>query len=305
MKTPMTRFTLGRGSQRVWLAQLAALLALLTTVSAASARVWSADRTAGGSLVDVQLLVKGGTAALYTRPGAWNRWYFEAFRGRGYAIRVRNTTGERIGVLIAVDGLNVVNGERSRLSGGEPMYVLDPWETATIHGWRSSLSDVRKFVFVDEERSYASRTDQANGDMGWLRVLAFRENRPWPEARFKLNERDARGSVDRGRAGAQAPSAPQGADKAGRVEIEKSAPRDMARMAPETQESTPGTGWGEQRYDPVQRVWFQPEGSARDHLVFRYEYESGLRALGIHPRQRDRVWERERGELGFAQPPRH
>ena len=32
-------------------------------------------------------------------------------------------------------------------------------------------------------------------------------------------------------------------------------------------------------------------------------YASGLRALGIIPR-RARVWERERGELGFAQPPR-
>jgi len=39
--------------------------------------------------------------------------------------------------------------------------------------------------------------------------------------------------------------------------------------------------------------------------VFRYEYASGLRALGIRPvRYRDRLWEREHGDLGFALPPR-
>jgi hypothetical protein len=48
-----------------------------------------------------------------------------------------------------------------------------------------------------------------------------------------------------------------------------------------------------------------PEPVATDQLVFRYEYASGLRALGIEPRSsRDRLWERDRGELGFAQPPR-
>ena len=57
------------------------------------------------------------------------------------------------------------------------MYVLDPYEGAVIRGWRTSLDDVRQFVFVDEERSYAERTGQANGDMGWIRVLSFQRDR--------------------------------------------------------------------------------------------------------------------------------
>ena len=40
-----------------------------------------------------------------------------------------------------------------------------------------------------------------------------------------------------------------------------------------------------------------------DQIVLRYEYASGLRALGINL-QRNRLWDRERGELGFAQPPK-
>ena len=53
------------------------------------------------------------------------------------------------------------------------------------------------------------------------------------------------------------------------------------------------------RFDAVAR--------ASDQLVLRYEYESGLRALGIVPMQgddRDRLMERERGQVGFARPPR-
>jgi len=91
----------------------------------------------------------------------------------------------------------------------------------------------------------------------------------------------------------ESPSKPQGANK--------TMARDEAPSAP----SVPGTGWGEKRHDPVRRVWFVPESVATDHLVFRYEYASGLRALGIEPRSwRDRLWERDRGELGFARPPR-
>src|SRR6266850_1194209 len=104
--------------------------------------------TANGDLVDVQVQVAGNTAPLYFRPSHWDRHYFQAFKGRNYSLVVRNTTGRRIGVLIAVDGLNVVNGERSRLSHDEPMYVLDPYSQAVIRGWRTSLDDVRRFVFV-------------------------------------------------------------------------------------------------------------------------------------------------------------
>ena len=67
-------------------------------------------------------------------------------------------------------------------------------------------------------------------------------------------------------------------------------------------DSNPGTGWGEERHDPVTRTWFVPAGRPTDRLVFRYEYASGLRALGIVPR-RDRTRERDNGQYGFAQPP--
>jgi hypothetical protein len=290
----------------------ALLMAVLATAPAMAARVSAFETTADGRLVDVQVQVEGRTAPLYFANNGTDRRYFQAFRGRNYSLAVTNKTGRRIGVLIAVDGLNVVNGERSRLASNEAMYVLDPWEHTVIRGWRTSLNDVRKFVFVDEERSYAERTGQANGDMGWIRVLAFNERgRAWFDV--------APGRVRSGyRDNGQVPfdSREQSELKRGE-EVAPEAQGDESRLdadrrlvtpqhaQPAPQSAVPGTGWGDKSWDPVHKVWFVPEYRATDQLVLRYEYASGLRALGIFPHQlRDRVQERERGELGFAQPPR-
>jgi len=281
-------------------------------------QVWRGLETwAEGSLVDVKLEVDGVTAPLYFAPGRFDRRYLQAFAGRNYSVVLRNNTGRRIAVLLAVDGLNAVNGEITSLRSNEPMYVLDAWQTATIRGWRTSLVEVRRFVFVDEKRSYAERTGQSNSDMGWIRVLAFREQ-PARQAyspgwgRVKSFLRDG---------GSSAPS-PEGLEYAPQARAPQPteelapAPTRAKSAVPEAQDnlargeapgrSFPGTGWGERRTDRVQRVEFKPEPVAVDHLIFRYEYASGLRALGIVPvgeRWRDRLGERD-GDLGFAKPPR-
>ncbi|HUK63667.1 MAG TPA: hypothetical protein VLV15_10040, partial [Dongiaceae bacterium] len=174
---------------------------------------------ADGRLVDVQLRVDGEASPLCVGPGHDDRRYFQAFAGRNYSIVLRNNTGRRVAVLLAVDGLNAVNGEISSLRPSEDMYVLGAYEQATIRGWRTSLDEVRRFVFVDERKSYAQRTGQANSDMGWIRVLSFREQLPWWQSRGG----DA-GETGRGRIRAAVP-AHEGAG--GRVEHGSGALHDV------------------------------------------------------------------------------
>ena len=311
-----------------WLPAL--MLAALTASPAAAGHESRFDATADGRLVDVQVQVEGRTVPLYFPRDGSQRRYIQAFKGRHYALVVTNNTARRVGVLIAVDGLNVVNGQRSRLASDEAMYVLDPRERTVIRGWRSSLQNVREFVFVDEERSYAQRTGQANGDLGWVRVLAFNERgRRWDDdgpGRINGRERkdgdtevypfDSRPESRGEEPGAERRATPQSgldqnAPKAQEVEGDAGSRKTWGTTkqlygdAAPAPESVPGTGWGEKRWDPVRRVWFVPEFRATDHIVLRYEYASGLRALGIFPRDlRNRLRERENGELGFAQPPR-
>jgi hypothetical protein len=306
--------------------RFAPVLAIAALASPAHATWFDADlgTWADGRIVDAQIRVDGEPSPLYWSPNGDQRRYVQAFAGRNYSIVLRNNTSRRVAVLLAVDGLNAVNGERTSLNSREPMYVLSPYESATISGWRTSLEEVRRFVFVDEHRSYAERTGQANSDMGWIRVLSFREqetlgwfnrredDRRWREPASGRDDRKddlraARPSGDKEQAqDAPAPTAsrqeaPPPSANEGRREVAKS----LDGMAsPEQGGSFPGTGWGERRSDPIRQVEFRPERNATDQLVFRYEYASGLRALGIFPNGRDRLRERDGGQVGFAKPPR-
>ena len=282
-----------------WL--LFAMTGLFGLVAKAS---WAApwgnfDTNADGSLVDVRVLVNGRSAPLYNAPGRYDRSYFQAFRGQNYSLLLHNNSNQRVGVLISVDGLNVISGEQSGLSRNEAMYVLDPYEETTINGWRTSMDEVRRFVFVNEERSYAERTGQANGDMGWIRVLAFREQvSPWGQIRkYTEPARPYRGGREDGPGLDQAPRA-QAAPQ-----VENMAPEQSKMYADRPDESNPGTGWGDRKSDHVSRTSFRPEANPVDRITLRYEYARGLAQLGIRVRG-NRTWERDRGEMGFAQPPR-
>ena len=257
---------------------------------------------ASASLVTVSVQVDGRASSLYPAPDGSGRYYLEARPGSRYAVALANRSTERVGVVLTVDGLNAISGARETARGR--MYVLDPWQSTSVQGWRTSLQDVRQFTFVDERRSYATRSGQANEKMGWIEIAVYRERRPYvqatplpyPEPRpYPTEEQD-------GRARAQAPASPEASrsdnrEAAGAAKAEGGA-RDR---------SYPGTGWGEHAHDPVVLVSFDPESEPSGRATLRYEYRPALVALGVLPPYvvpRDRLWQRERGEPGFAQPPR-
>ena len=248
-----------------------------------------------GSWVALDVAVDGETMPLYADPGGTSRRYVEARKNGRYELRLSNRTGERLGVSLAVDGLNVISGERQPEGAGR-MYVLSPWETTVIRGWRTSLDEVRGFTFVDEKASYATRSGKANGKMGWIEMAVYRDrDRPRPRER----ERSYEGFEGRD----EAPSA------AGEAKRETENRADSARRAPGSpapapERSYPGTGWGDRMDDRVRLVDFTPESVPAEQVTVRYEYRAALVALGILP-DYARLYERERGERGFAKPPRY
>jgi hypothetical protein len=308
----------------------ALVLFSMTTASVgpAGAQGWGGG-DGPGTRVGVTVEVEGRRTPLYPAPDS-DRFYLEARAGARYAVGLTNKTRERVGVVLTVDGLNAISGQKD--TGIGRMYVLGPWEQTTVRGWRSSLADVRQFTFVDERASYAARAGKANGHMGWIEVAVFRELRPlvarpcWrepscgdrpadrimePEARASDGGEDgrtARRDDDRPDRAAAAPPASEGEAARNRDEKAESRSGELYRPAPATPlaKSFPGTGWGDRTYDPVTVVEFRAEPSAAERLTLRYEYAGALRALGILPSSypsRDRLGERERGDLGFARPP--
>src|SRR5262245_5660231 len=233
-----------------------------------------------GTLVGVSVEVEGRSTPLYAAPDGSGRYYVEARRGARYAIRLDNRTRERLGVALTVDGLNVISGEKSpqpwtRWVMRDPgrMYVLGPWDSVLVQGWRTSLEDVRRFTFVDEERSYAARSGKANSKMGWIEVAVFRERRPiswWgghpdevtrdrKEARCPYDEpagRDDDGETKADGKMRQAPPSASAEKRSG----------DAYGGAP-APEAYPGTSWGQRTDDPAVVVEFEPERSPSERLT--------------------------------------
>jgi len=263
-----------------WL--LAACLLLPSASSAGDGQL----RYRTGSLVTVGVEVEGRPTSLYPAPDGSGRYYLEAREGARYAVRIANRSQARLGVRLSVDGLDAISGERVpdlRVPGR--MYVIGPGQSVVVQGWRTSLSEVRRFTFVDEGVSYAARSGQANGKMGWLEVAVFREA-TWARA-WDLEQDAAGRAVPR----VQSPTAPA-ADA--RAESASKAGRAYA-----------GTGWGDRQRDRAVLVAFDPEPTPAECLTFRYEYRDALVALGILPQplDRGRLWQREHAVDGFARPP--
>ncbi len=246
-----------------------------------------------GPLVSVAVEIDGETTPLYPAPDGSGRFYLEAREGRSYSLTLANRSAGRVGVVLAVDGLNAISGGRE--DGRGRMYVLDPWQRIAIRGWRTSLEEVRRFTFVDERHSYAARSGKANRKMGWIEVSVYRERdgalvqATPPVAPGWLEPFDSRTEP-----------APDG-ESAGPSARLKGAPS----AAGKAERSYPGTGWGGRAHDPARLVDFDPELHPAETVTLRYEYRPALVALGVLPPRwpADRLRQRDRAQPGFALPP--
>jgi len=207
------------------------------------------------------------------------RSYLQAEKGARYGVRVRNTTGQRLGLVIAVDGRNIINGRKSDQARSEPMYVLDAWATQDYAGWRANLDAINEFYFTDWSDSYA----EAFGDRsarGVIAVAVYREVPPPPPV-YQPYEEDESG-VARDAAPAK-PAAP-GARASGAAE--KSA----------------GTGYGERRVDHAVEVDFVAQSDADSRHFIKYEWRETLcRKHIVECGEKNRFW--DESTLGFAPPP--
>jgi hypothetical protein len=213
------------------------------------------------------------------------RSYLQAEKGAHYQVRVRNVSGERLGLVIAVDGRNIINGKKSDLARSEPMYVLDAWSTQDYAGWRANLEAINEFYFTDWNDSYA----EAFGDRsarGVIALAVYREA-PLPPV-YEPNRYHPEGSSDSAAVPAPPPSAR--ADRA----LEKSA-------GGQSRGESAGTGYGDRRVDHAVRVEFVARHQAARHFI-KYEWRDTLcRKQVIDCGEKNRFW--DESTLGFAPPP--
>ncbi|MEZ4264976.1 MAG: hypothetical protein R3F39_01260 [Myxococcota bacterium] len=239
----------------------------------------------------VDLLCEG-RACPETRSGR-TRWVMGEF-GERYVIRVTNRSDRWTEAVVTVDGRDVVNGTSGSYSNRG--YLIAPWDSVDIEGFRVSTSEVAAFRFTTVGDSYAGRVDGGR-NAGVVGVAFFPERerprpRPTPRPLYQ-GRRDYEEDYDDYRYGsagdgAEAPAAAPSAEKSassGRAES-RGGLSDRARPS---RRQNMGTQYGERRSSVVNEVEFTRASATRPASVvsIRYDDRSGLIAAGIDP---PRVW---------------
>ena len=109
-------------------------------------------------------LLPGGTAG--------GRVFVVGRAGQRYNVVLQNLTAGRYEVVASVDGLDVIDGRPADL--GKRGYILQPYSTLTIDGFRRSEAVVAAFRFGRVSESYAARTS-GDRNVGVVGVALFAE----------------------------------------------------------------------------------------------------------------------------------
>ena len=209
--------------------------------------------------IAMEILVNGAPAHEYNSRGAT---YIEAHQNTEYAVRLRNTTGRRIAVALAVDGLNSIDAKTTTALQAAK-WVIGPYETVLIEGWQTNQQHARKFFFTTEEASYGAWLGKTS-NLGVIEAVVFRE---------RAVRQDFADSSSRKRQAPRSAGAPAPCPEPGQQESAAGKPSD----------DLAATGIGRRVDNPVRKVRLDLESNPSAHLRVRYEYRRQLVALGVLP----------------------
>ena len=272
------------------------IAAIIMALLVCTANVWAGT---AGNTVEVRIVTDDGRT-LPTYPVktkmALKKVYAEATKGDHYRIEVRNRLNRRVGLVIAVDGRNIISGEKSLLKNSEQMYILEAYGSGEFAGWRTGQDRINRFYFTDIPDSYAAAFGDESA-MGVITVAVYPEVQRYEPPPIPMSqqapawqrnyESNSAGTADRA-----APAAP-----AGKV-------MDKKTKAERAMEGA-GTGYGREQYSPVETVAFEAGSRAAETIHFKYEWRATLCRLGVVSctvpphRPSNRLWDNG----GYAPPP--
>ena len=243
--------------------------ALLAASLATSARA--------GTLFDLAVVDRDTGATLSTYADRGKR-YVAGTPGHRYSVRLSNRSGGRVLAVLSVDGVNAVSGQTA--NPDQTGYVLAPFESTEISGWRKNLDEVAQFNFTALPNSYAARTGRPT-NVGVIGVAVFTERVPVWRQRDEI-AREA------------APPAPASAPMDAQAQHAAAANAGAARSLP-AQPAAPakaegftrrderlGTGHGAREYAHVDTTTFE-RASHRpaETVAIWYDSYANLVAQGI------------------------
>jgi hypothetical protein len=255
--------------------------ALLCTALLALTACAATPSTHAGSLVDLAVVDRdsGETLRAYSHHG---KVYVAGMPGHRYSVRMTNRTSGRVLTVLSVDGVNAITGQTA--STGQSGYVLSPWESAEIAGWRKSDDEIAQFNFTSLPDSYAARTGRP-ANVGVIGVAVFTE---------RVYRRDREDDLSRNEA-PPAPASPASEGLAGRAQAPAAdAAKSVAQPAPREAQAEKrafggiakderlGTGHGAREYSHIDTTTFERSTSwPAEQVSIYYDSYRNLVAQGI------------------------
>jgi hypothetical protein len=217
------------------------------------------------------------------------RTYVLGYRGNRYNIRVTNRTNKRIEAVVTVDGRDAISGDSGDYVK-QRGYVIDPYDSVLVEGFRQSMAQVAAFRFTTPGDSYAGRRGSTR-NVGVVGVAIFKERyrrphygrRPIHQKPTPFPRRESRGS-SADKLQEPAPTAARSAGEAGRAASGLSGSRKSARRSHRPNRNRLGTQYGETRSSGAVQVTFHRARTRYPNKILSvyYDDQSGLAARGIH-----------------------
>ena len=252
------------------------------------------------------VLINGRQIDEYQKDG---KFYVEGRKGSDYELKFQNTSGTRKKVVFSVDGLNILTGDKNWSKG----YVVDPWATVVIPGWRKDGSNVAKFMFSSVESSYNQHNDSGDkNNVGVIGAMVFTEKvKPMPTYnvvydpivwRSPTNWNISYGTNNMNIGGALGAGNVIGGGNGGDIrsrtrssstkelynEVDtsfSSHTADYFKLATELPklcaEDNLGTGWGDNKSFQTTEVSYEFESYAQSTMVIYYDSKTNLIKRGI------------------------
>ena len=230
-----------------------------------------------------------------------------------YEIELKNHMGTKILAVVSVDGLDVISGKEA--SSNSPGYILKPYSSTRIKGFRKDDETVGSFRFVNKTKSYAKGQGKG-GNEGIISVRFFEQKKEllygnsWSIDSSQLYNPDssAGGPPLNTYYTTCNTNNDVGFSSIGEIKCSsntRSVETWDSSAGFASNSTTPfqtGTTWGTKKYDKVTKRDFD-KGNLIGELNFYYTTKDGLKSLGV-PVVEEKCVSYPKGFSDYATPPK-
>jgi len=199
--------------------------------------------------------------------------YIEGRAGSNYDLVFRNNTSRSVEAVFSVDGLDILDGKKAKTS--KPGYIIRPYSSIVIQGWRLDNESVARFKFDEKMNSYAAKKGKSR-NIGIIGAAVFYEKRKTLTRflRSVVDNNDINYHFsDRGYTIQNCSSETSFSTKSSGRRSSKSGGDEVKSL---------GTAFGKKIASEVININFERESeNPNEVLSIRYNNREGLEALGI------------------------